>query len=132
MNEAMSNDARPVPDRINGGRVRMTIAIPTVNRAYCIRRAVDSALAQTAGGIEVLVSNNGSTDETRAILDSYTDPRLRVFHRDTTIPPADHANFVLDQVRGELFVGLSDDDYLEPQFAERVIALFDAHPEMSF
>jgi hypothetical protein len=132
MDETKAQDAGQISGGANCGHVRMTIAIPTVNRAYCIRRAVDSALAQTAGEIEVLVSNNGSTDETRSILDSYSDPRLRVFHRETTISPADHANFVLDQVRGELFVGLSDDDYLEPQFAERVIALFDQHPEMSF
>ena len=132
MNEFNTPDAGLVPPVRKNGRVRMTIAIPTINRAYCIRRAVDSALAQTVDEIEIVISNNGSTDETRSILDSYSDPRLRVFHRTTTIPAADHANVILDQVRGELFVGLSDDDYLEPKFAERVLALFDAHPDMSF
>lgn len=132
IDDTKAHDADQIPDGFQDGHVRLTIAIPTINRAYCIRRAIDSALAQTANNIEVLVSNNGATDETRSILDSYSDPRLRVFHRETTISSADHANFVIDQVRGELFVGLSDDDYLEPQFAERVLALFDRHPDMSF
>ncbi len=112
--------------------MRLTIAIPTLNRDYCLRRAVDSALAQTSPDVEVLVSNNGSTDRTRAILDSYRDPRLRVFHHASTASPAAHANFVIGEVRGDLVVGLSDDDFLEPQFAERVLSLFARHPDVSF
>src|SRR4051794_7881622 len=95
-------------------RVRLTIAIPTLNRPRDVRRAIDSALAQTSSDIEVLVSNNGSTDDTRSVLDSYADPRLRVFHRDTTIPPAEHGNVLIAEARGEMFLGLSDDDYIEP------------------
>src|SRR5688572_9874134 len=112
--------------------VRLTIAIPTLNRARDLRRAIDSALAQSSPEIEVVVSNNGSTDDTRAVMESYDDPRLRTFHHATTIPVADHGNFLIEAARGELFLGLSDDDYLEPQFAERVIALYDRHPDVAF
>jgi hypothetical protein len=112
--------------------MRLTIAIPTVNRDYCIRRALDSALAQTSPAIEIIVSNNGSSDRTREILDTYDDPRLRVFHHATTMPVAVHANFLVDQARGELTVALSDDDYLEPEFAGRVLDLFARYPELSF
>ena len=112
--------------------IRLTIAIPTLNRARELRRAIDSALAQSSSQAEVLVSNNGSTDETREVIASYTHPRLRVFHRDTTIPAAEHGNFLIAEARGQLFLGLSDDDYLEPQFAERVIDLYDRHPNVSF
>ena len=112
--------------------VRLTIAIPTLNRARDLRRAVDSALAQSSPAIEVLVSDNGSTDDTRAVLESYNHPRLRTYRHATTIPPAEHANFLIEVARGELFLGLSDDDYLEPQFAERIIALYDRHPDMAF
>jgi hypothetical protein len=112
--------------------VRLTIAIPTLNRARDLRRAIDSALAQSSREIEVLVSDNGSTDDTRAVVESYDDSRLRTFRRVTTIPAADHGNFLIHEARGELFLGLSDDDYLEPTFAERVIALYDQHPEVAF
>ena len=113
-------------------RVRLTIAIPTVNRARDVRRAIDSALAQSSREIEILVSDNGSTDDTPAVIESYTDPRLRTFRHATTIPAPDHGNFLIHAARGELFLGLSDDDYLEPLFAERVIALYDRHPEVAF
>ena len=112
--------------------VRLTIAIPTLNRARELRRAIDSALAQSSPAIEVLVSNNGSTDDTRAVLESYNDPRLRTHHHAMTIPAAEHGNFLIETARGELFLGLSDDDYLEPQFAERTIALYDRHPDVAF
>ena len=113
-------------------RVRLTIAIPTLNRARDLRRAIDSALAQSSPAIEVLVSNNGSTDDTRAVLESYNHPRLRAYHHATTIPAAEHGNFLIEAARGELFLGLSDDDYLEPRFAERIIALYDRHPDVAF
>lgn len=112
--------------------MRLTIAIPTVNRDYCVARAIESALAQTSPAVDILVSNNGSTDGTREILDRYSDPRLRVFHHPKTMPVVEHANFLMDEVRGELVVALSDDDYLEPRFAERVLDLFARHPELSF
>jgi glycosyltransferase involved in cell wall biosynthesis len=112
--------------------MRLTIAIPTVNRDYCVGRAVESALAQTSPAVDILVSNNGSTDRTREILEAYTDPRLRVFHHAPTMPVAAHANFIMTEVQGELVVALSDDDFLEPEFAERVLDLFARHPELSF
>jgi len=112
--------------------MRLTIAIPTLNRDYCVERAVDSALSQTSPAIEVIVSNNGSADRTREVLSKYSDPRLRVFHHDSTMPITDHGNFLLDRAQGDLFVGLSDDDYLEPEFAERVLDLYAKRADISF
>ncbi len=57
----MTSDTRQSP--------RLTIVIPTVNRASLVGRALDSALAQTYDNLEIVVSNNGSTDGTRALLD---------------------------------------------------------------
>jgi len=110
----------------------LTIVIPTLNRDYCVARAIDSALAQTSSDVDIIVSNNGSTDKTRAIIDGYADPRLRVFHHPSTMPVAVHSNLLINEARGELIVALSDDDWLEPKFAERMLRLFDQHPELSF
>jgi glycosyltransferase involved in cell wall biosynthesis len=49
---------------------RLTIAIPTLNRAQLLTRAIESALAQTSPDIEIIVSDNGSTDDTPAVIDS--------------------------------------------------------------
>lgn len=111
---------------------RLTIAIPTLNRAHCVGRAIESALAQVDADIEVIVSDNGSSDGTPDVIARYDDPRLRKFRHETTMPPQAHGNFLLDAARGEFFLGLSDDDYIDPDFAQRAIALYDRHPELSF
>jgi glycosyltransferase involved in cell wall biosynthesis len=104
-----------------------------LNRAALVGRAVESALAQTHASVEIIVSNNGSTDDTRAVLDRYAGaPRLRILHRETTIPATDHGTFLVEQARGEFFVGLSDDDWLLPEFAERAVALYDSRPGLAF
>lgn len=111
---------------------RLSIVIPTLNRLPLAKRALESALAQTADDIEVLISDNGSTDGTAAWLAGVTHPRLRKFHHPQTIPVQDHGNFLVAQARGEYFVGLSDDDWLEPDFAAAVIDLLRRHPGLPF
>jgi glycosyltransferase involved in cell wall biosynthesis len=111
---------------------RLTIAIPTLNRAHCLGRTVESALAQARDDIEILVSDNGSTDATPALLARFSDPRLRMVRHETTMPAAAHGNFLIDLARGDLFLGLSDDDWLEPGFAAAAIGQFDRHPQIAF
>lgn len=111
---------------------RLTIAIPTLNRAPLLGRAIESALAQTSPDIEILVSDNGSRDDTPAVIERYAGRGLRTFRHSSTIPATQHGQFLIEQARGEFFVGLSDDDFLEPEFAAEVLALFDRNPELSF
>ncbi len=111
---------------------RLTIAIPTVNRAELLGRAIESALAQSSPDIEILVSDNGSTDETPAVIARYATRGLRTFRHSSTMSAARHGQFLIEQARGEFFLGLSDDDFLEPEFAAEVLAAFDRHPESSF
>jgi glycosyltransferase involved in cell wall biosynthesis len=111
---------------------RLTIAIPTLNRANLLGRAIDSALAQTSPDVEIIVSDNASTDETSAVLRRYEGRGLRVFRQAKTIPASRNGEFLINQAQGEFFLGLSDDDYLEPEFAAKVLALYDRHPELRF
>ena len=107
-----------------------TIVIPTLNRAHCIGRAIDSALAQTYPNLEIIVSNNGSRDNTADLLRGYSDTRLRILQRSQTIPASEHGNYLIAESRGELFLGLSDDDYLEPGFVEAVVQRFLEDPDL--
>jgi glycosyltransferase involved in cell wall biosynthesis len=112
--------------------VRLTIAIPTYNRHALLRRALESALAQTSDRIEILVSDNGSTDDTPNLIAGYRDRRLRAVRREVTVPRALHGALIFDAVTTELVLVLSDDDYIDPDFSREVLELFDAHPEVSF
>jgi glycosyltransferase involved in cell wall biosynthesis len=111
---------------------RVSIVIPTVNRAGLVGRAIESALAQTCPDIEIIVSDNGSTDDTPAVIERYAGRGLRTFRHPSTMSTAKHGQFLIEQAQGEFIVGLSDDDFLEPEFAVEVLALFDRHPEVSF
>ena len=108
---------------------RLTIVIPTLNRASLVVRAIDSAMAQTFQDIEIIVSNNGSTDDTSAVLDRYVGaPRVRILQREHTISANEHGRYLVEQARGEFFLGLSDDDWIEPDMVARVIERFDRDP----
>ena len=60
----------------------VSIVIPAYNQARYLGKAIESVLTQSFGDIEVIVVNDGSTDETAEVAASYTDPRLRVIHQD--------------------------------------------------
>jgi hypothetical protein len=112
--------------------LRLTIAIPTYNRAGLLVRALESALAQTTDRVEILVSDNGSTDDTPRVIERFHDRRLRVVRRESTVSRAEHGTLIFSLVNTPLVVMLSDDDYLEPNFAEEVLRLFDEHGDLSF
>jgi hypothetical protein len=111
---------------------KLTIAIPTFNRASLLRRALESALAQTSEQIEIFVSDNGSIDDTPNVIAQYSDRRLRSVRREATIPRAQHGTLIFAETNTELILVLSDDDYIEPEFSNEIIRLFDEHQELSF
>lgn len=59
---------------------KITIAIPTYNRAKLLTEAIESVLVQTYEDFELLISDNASTDETKNVVVSFKNPRIR-YHR---------------------------------------------------
>ncbi len=92
---------------------KVTIAIPTFNRVVFLQQALDSALAQTYHNIEIIVSNNASTDSTEKLLSTYSDERLKVIHQASNIGMMGNWDACLASASGEFFLLLSDDDVLE-------------------
>ncbi len=104
---------------------KVTIAIPTLNRARYLRIALRSALSQTYPNIEVIVSNNASSDETADFLSFVTDERLRVVEQTATIGMMENWNACLHAASGKYFLLLSDDDVLEPFAIEELVNVFE-------
>jgi hypothetical protein len=102
---------------------RVTVAIPTYNRAGLLARCVDAALALSYGNFEILVSDNASTDGTAEVLSRYSDPRLRVVRQATNIGLVPNWNYCLEAASGEYIVFLSDDDIVAPRFLQRVLGV---------
>jgi glycosyltransferase involved in cell wall biosynthesis len=95
--------------------------IPTYNRAHLVGEAVDSVLGQTYGNIEVIVVDDGSTDDTQAELKRYGN-RIRVITQQNAGPSAAR-NLGIDASRGEFVSFLDSDDLWLPSKIERQVKL---------
>jgi glycosyltransferase involved in cell wall biosynthesis len=110
----------------------VTIAIPTRNRAAMLARAAASALNQTYPRIEVIVSDNASEDDTPRELERLAGEGARVIRQQSNLGMVGNWNALLAQAKGEFFVNLSDDDYLEPEFAAHLARELKGDQEASF
>ena len=107
----------------------VSIIIPTYNRADLVGATIESALAQTYDHLELIVVDDGSVDDTRAVVARYTDPRVQYFHKDNG--GLSHArNFGLDRVAGEYIAFLDSDDLWYPWKLKAQVALFRRHPDV--
>ena len=90
----------------------VSIVIPVYNGSNYMREAIDSALAQTYPNIEILVVNDGSTDNTREIALSYGD-RIRYFEKENG-GVSTALNLGIREMKGDYFSWLSHDDVYYP------------------
>jgi glycosyltransferase involved in cell wall biosynthesis len=101
----------------------VTIAIPTYNRAETyFAEALHSALRQTYSNIEIVVSDNCSTDCTRAMVAGIGDPRIRYFRHEPGIGQKNNYNFCFEQARGRYVLLLHDDDIIDDDFVAACMA----------
>jgi glycosyltransferase involved in cell wall biosynthesis len=100
----------------------VTIAIPTYNRADSyLYDALTSAVAQTYPNLEIIVSDNCSTDDTQQVVRSVADERVRYIKHPENIGPFDNWNFCVEQAKGVYFLLLHDDDLIDPDYVESCI-----------
>jgi glycosyltransferase involved in cell wall biosynthesis len=103
----------------NSTRPLVTIAIPTYNRADAfLRNALTCAVNQTYPNLEILVSDNCSSDHTADVVREFTDPRIRYFRQEHNIGANNNFNFCLSQAQGDYFLLLLDDDQVDNDFIE--------------
>src|SRR5690606_18847361 len=96
----------------------VTVVIPTCNRSAYLRETLQSVREQDYENLEILVSDNASTDDTAAVVSEIaaSDPRVRYRRNLVKIPLIPHFNQCVAQARGEFFVLLSDDDRVNETF----------------
>jgi glycosyltransferase involved in cell wall biosynthesis len=114
-------------------RAPLTVLLPTYNRAAGLRRAIDSVLTQTRGDLELLISDNASTDETPEVCRTYAeqDGRVSWFRQPVNLGPIGNFNWLLAQARSEYVLMLADDDWLDPDYVERCMAIAQRDPSLS-
>ena len=108
----------------------VSVVIPTYNRAYCIATTIDSALGQTHQNLEILVVDDGSTDDTREVIAKRygSEPRVRYLHQ-ANEGVSGARNHGLRVARGEYVALLDSDDRWLPWKIEAQVRCLEALPE---
>jgi glycosyltransferase involved in cell wall biosynthesis len=108
---------------------RVSVVIPTYNRGELLRETIDSVLAQTYHDFEIIVVDDGSTDNTAQLLTRYQDDVRLVYRAHKNCGVAATRNHGIRLARGEFLAFLDSDDRWLPQKLERQLQFADAHPE---
>ena len=97
--------------------------MPVYNAERTIRRAVDSLLAQDIQDLELIISDNASTDTTGDICEAYAaiDRRVRYARRQRNHGQLPNYDYALSLARGRYFMWASDDDRWDPRFASTLV-----------
>lgn len=111
--------------------LRLSVILPTFNRAASLKTAVEALLRQHAPAeiYEIVVVDNNSTDDTRRVLDLLADPRLRILHEPRQgLSYARNAG--LAAARGDVAAFTDDDVQTAPDWVSTIVASLDDHPSI--
>jgi glycosyltransferase involved in cell wall biosynthesis len=108
---------------------KVTVVIPVYNRAQHVAAAIKSILAQSFTDFELLLIDDGSTDESVAVLKSYQDPRIRVVCNERNLGIPHTRNRALALARGEYVAMLDSDDTAVAHRLARQVQFLDRYPD---
>lgn len=118
---------------VNGLQPRVTVLVPTYNRAARLSRALDSILSQTHRSLKVLISDNCSDDDTEQVCARYAqaDSRVQYVRQPLNITPVPNFSWLLSHADTEFVLLVADDDWLAPNYVERCLAVMDGDPSLA-
>jgi glycosyltransferase involved in cell wall biosynthesis len=106
----------------------VSVIIPTYNRSRLVVEAVDGVLRQTVRDVEVIVVDDGSTDDTKALIESIVDKRVRYFYKQNG-GVSTARNLGLKHVTGGYVCFLDSDDLWPPNFLEIMLDALGKNPD---
>lgn len=109
---------------------RLTVLMPTYNVAPWVEESIRSVLNQTYRDFELLVVDDGSTDNTLDRIRSIQDSRIRIAAFPDNVGLAENLNRGLDIIDTELVARMDGDDIAEPDWLETGVKILDSHPEV--
>ena len=113
---------------------RITTVLPTYNRSFLLKRAIDSVRFQTYENIKIDVRDNCSKDDTKDVVMAIAekDDRVSYVRNNENIGISQNIRLGIKNVGTEYFSFLCDDDYLEPEFYSEALKIFDQYPNAGF
>ena len=106
----------------------VTVYVTNYNYSAYIRQSLESLFAQTMKDFEVIIIDDGSTDDSKTIIEEYTDRAQIVFQKNKGLNVSN--NIALKMATGKYIMRLDADDYLAPNALEVMSTLLEADPEL--
>lgn len=108
----------------------VSVIMPAYNCEKYVRTAIDSVLQQTFADFELLIADDCSKDTTRAIIDSYTDRRIKKFHNPSNQGYLVASNLLLEKAKGSYIVFQDADDYAAPDRFEKLLGALQSDQDL--
>jgi glycosyltransferase involved in cell wall biosynthesis len=114
-----------------GARPRISVTLPVYNGERYLSHAIESILGQTFPDLELIISDNASTDATEEICRGFEtqDRRVRYLRQPKNIGASPNFNICYQLASSEYFKWAAHDDFLEPEYLAECIRLLDANPD---
>lgn len=111
---------------------KVSVCIPTYNRADSLRVTLEAVLGQTFTDFELVICDDASTDDTRGAVKGYTDPRIRYHRNERNLGLYGNWNRCIELAAGQYISIYHDHDIYLPTILARSVALLDRHPSAGF
>ena len=102
---------------------KVSVFIPTFNRAHMLRKSISSVLGQTYDDFEIIISDNASEDATESVVRSFDDNRIRYIRNSRNIGLRGNWNRAFALTRGEYIAIFPDDDVMLPENLARKVGV---------
>lgn len=110
---------------------KITVGLPTFNRSKTLTRSIELILSQTFSDFELLIYDDGSTDNTIESAKNFTDTRISFYSFPNQGPPAP-LNFILGKAQGDYIIFLHDHDYFKKDLLEKCVEALENNQEAGF
>lgn len=107
----------------------VSVIVPIYNVADYLKECIDSIVKQTYTNIEIILVDDGSTDNSLNICKSYADGRICVYSKENG-GQSSARNYGLDVAQGDYIVFVDSDDYIEENYVERLVLAISSDPSV--
>ena len=113
----------------NSNKIKISIGMPVYNSEKFLKEKIDSILKLNVNDLEIIISDNASTDNTQKICEEFIekDQRIKYFRQEKNFGVSWNFNFVLEKASGEYFFWTAADDIILPGFIEKNIAVLESN-----
>ena len=118
----------PIPLHTNDSNPLVSIIMPAYNAAEYIAEAIESVLIQNYRNFELIIVDDGSTDNTKDIIAGFKDEKIKYFYKENA-GAASARNLAMKESKGDFLITLDADDMMAPDFIAKHLQQFEKHPE---